>query len=67
MRGAALLNKQASRDSTARARELFESALQLTPDHLPALNGLAQTMLVQWQSTWYPRSSEEHLESSIAS
>jgi adenylate cyclase len=61
MRGAALLNKQASRDSTARARELFESALQLTPDHLPALNGLAQTMLVQWQSTWYPRSSEEHL------
>jgi tetratricopeptide (TPR) repeat protein len=25
------------------------------------LNGLAQTMLVQWQSTWYPRSSEEHL------
>jgi tetratricopeptide (TPR) repeat protein len=26
------------------------------------LNGLAQAMLVQWQSTWYPRSSKEHLE-----
>jgi adenylate cyclase len=62
MRGSALLNKQASRESTQRARELFEEALRLSPDHLPALNGLAQTMLVQWQSTWYPRSSEEHLE-----
>jgi adenylate cyclase len=62
MRGSALLNKQASRESTARARQLFEAALRLTPEHLPALNGLAQTMLVQWQSTWYPRSSEEHLE-----
>jgi len=62
MRGSALINKQPTRESTARARELFESALRLTPDHLPALNGLAQTMLIQWQSTWYPRSSQEHLE-----
>ena len=62
MRASALLNKQASRESTQHARELFEAALRLSPDHLPALNGLAQAMLVQWQSTWYPRSSEEHLE-----
>src|SRR5262245_8582102 len=62
MRGSALLNKQSSRESTQQARELFETALRLSPDHLPALNGLAQAMLVQWQSTWYPRSSEEHLE-----
>jgi adenylate cyclase len=62
MRGSALLNKQASRESTQRARELLETALRLAPDHLPALNGLAQAMLVQWQSTWYTRSSEEHLE-----
>src|SRR5215831_4982362 len=62
MRGSALVNRQANRESTQRARELFESALRLDPDHLAALNGLAQTMLVQWQSTWYPRSSEEHLE-----
>ena len=62
MRGSALLNKQASRESTQRARELFEAALRLSSDHPPALNGLAQTMLVQWQSTWYPRSSEEHLD-----
>ena len=62
MRGSALLNKQASRENTQRARELFEAALRLSSDHLPALNGLAQTMLVQWQSTWYPSSSEEHLE-----
>ena len=62
MRGSALLNKQSSRESTQQARELFEAALRLSPDHLPALNGLAQAMLVQWQSTWYPRSSEEHLE-----
>ena len=61
MRGSALLNKQASRESTERARELFEAALRLNAEHLPALNGLAQTMLVQWQSTWYPRSSKEHL------
>src|SRR5262245_36614485 len=61
MRGSALLNKQSSRESTQQARELFEAALRLSPDHLPALNGLAQAMLVQWQSTWYPRSSEEHL------
>src|SRR5262245_22181953 len=62
MRGSALLNRQASRESTQRARELFEAALRLDPDHLAALNGLAQTMLVQWQSTSYPRSSREHLE-----
>jgi adenylate cyclase len=62
MRGSALLNKQASRESTQRARELLEAALRLSPDYLPALNGLAQAMLVQWQSTWYPRSSDEHLE-----
>ena len=62
MRGASLLNKQASRDSTQRARELFEAALQLSPGHLPALTGLAQAMLIQWQSTWYPRSGDEHLE-----
>jgi adenylate cyclase len=62
MRGSALLNKQASRESTQRARELFEAALRLSPDHLAALNGLAQAMLVQWQSTWYPRSSEDHLQ-----
>jgi tetratricopeptide (TPR) repeat protein len=61
MRGSALLTKQASRESTERARELFEAALRLNAEHLPALNGLAQTMLVQWQSTWYPRSSAEHL------
>jgi TolB-like protein/class 3 adenylate cyclase len=62
MRGSALLNKQPTREGTQRARELFEAALRLNPEHLPALNGLAQTMLVQWQSTWYPRSSEEHLQ-----
>ena len=62
MRASALLNRQASRESTQRARELFEAALRLSPGHVPALNGLAQAMLVQWQSTWYPRSSEEHLE-----
>jgi adenylate cyclase len=62
MRGSALLNRQPTREGTQRARELFEAALRLSPEHLPALNGLAQTMLVQWQSTWYPRSSEEHLQ-----
>jgi tetratricopeptide (TPR) repeat protein len=62
MRASALLNRQASRETTQRARELFEAALRLSPDHVPALNGLAQVMLVQWQSTWYPRSSEEHLD-----
>ena len=61
MRGSALLNRQASRESKQRARELFEAALRLNPNHLPALNGLAQAMVVQWQSTWYPRSGDEHL------
>jgi TolB-like protein/class 3 adenylate cyclase len=62
MRGSSFLYKQASRESTQRARELFEAALRLSPEYLPALNGLAQAMLVQWQSTWYPRSSDEHLK-----
>jgi TolB-like protein/class 3 adenylate cyclase len=62
MRAWALLNKQASRESTLQARELLEAALRLGPDHLPALNGLALAMLFQWQNTWYPRSSEEHLK-----
>jgi adenylate cyclase len=62
MRASALLNRQASRETTQHARELFEAALQLSPDHVPALNGLAQAMLVQWGSTWYPRSGEEHLQ-----
>jgi adenylate cyclase len=62
MRGSALLNKQANRETTQHARELFESALRLSPNHLPALNGLAQAMLVQWESTWYPHSGDEHLE-----
>src|SRR5262245_3530680 len=61
MRGSALLKAQASRESTQRARELFETALRLNPDHLAALNGLAQAMVIQWQSTWYPRSGDEHL------
>lgn len=62
MRGSVLLNKQPSLESTLRARELLEAALRLSPDHLPALNGLAQAMLIQWQSTWYTRSSDEHLK-----
>jgi adenylate cyclase len=61
MRGSALLNRQVSRESTQRAREFFEAALRLNPNHLPALNGLAQAMVMQWQSTWYPRSGDEHL------
>jgi len=61
MRGSALLNRQASRESTQRARLFFEAALRLNPNHLPALNGLAQAMVMQWQSTWYPRSGDEHL------
>jgi adenylate cyclase len=62
MRASALLNKQASREGTQHARELFEAALRLSPNYLPALNGLAQAMLVQWESTWYPHSGDEHLE-----
>jgi TolB-like protein/class 3 adenylate cyclase/Tfp pilus assembly protein PilF len=62
MRASALLNKQASREGTQRARELLEAALRLSPEYLPALNGLAEAMLVQWQSTWYARSGDEHLE-----
>src|SRR5262249_56814980 len=33
MRGMALINKQASRESMQRARELFEEALRISPDH----------------------------------
>jgi tetratricopeptide (TPR) repeat protein len=44
------------------ARELFEEALRLSPNHLQALNGLAQVMLIEWGSTWYAGSSDEHLE-----
>jgi Predicted integral membrane protein len=62
LRGWALLNKPASRESMQRAREQFEEALRLSPDHLPALNGLANVMLIEWGSTWYRGSSEEHLE-----
>jgi TolB-like protein len=62
MRGLALLNKPASRESMQRARELFEEALRLSPNHLQALNGLAQVMLIEWGSTWYAGSSDEHLE-----
>jgi class 3 adenylate cyclase/TolB-like protein len=62
LRGWALLNKPASRESMQRAREQFEEALRLSPDHLPALNGLANVMLIEWGSTWYSGSSEEHLE-----
>jgi adenylate cyclase len=62
MRGLALLNKPASRESLQHARELFEEALRLSPDHLPALNGVANVMLIEWGSTWYTGSSDEHLE-----
>jgi TolB-like protein/class 3 adenylate cyclase len=62
MRGLALLNKPASRESMQRARELFDEALRLSPGHLPALNGLANVMLIEWGSTWYTGSSDEHLE-----
>jgi TolB-like protein len=62
MRGSALVNKQASRESIQHARELFEAALRVSPEYLPALDGLGQAMLVQWESTWYLHSSKEHLE-----
>jgi adenylate cyclase len=62
MRGLALLHKPASRESMQRAHELFEEALLLSPDHLPALNGLAHVLLIEWGSTWYTGSSDEHLE-----
>jgi TolB-like protein/class 3 adenylate cyclase len=62
MRAWALLNQQASRESTQRARALLEAALRLNPDYLPALNGLGQAMLIQWENTWYPRSGDEHLK-----
>src|SRR5262249_16433963 len=53
MRGMALLNKPASRESMQSARNLFEEALRLSPNHLQALNGLANVMLIEWGSTWY--------------
>jgi adenylate cyclase len=62
MRGLALLNKPASRESMQRVRELLEEALRLSPDHLPALNGLAHVMLIEWGSTWYTGTGDEHLE-----
>jgi Predicted integral membrane protein len=62
MRGLALLNKPASRESMQSARELFEEALRLSPNHLQALNGLANVMLIEWGSTWYTGSSDEHLQ-----
>jgi adenylate cyclase len=62
MRGLAVLNKPSSRENAQQGRALFENALRLTPDYLPALNGLAQVMLVEWGSTWYSGSSEAHLE-----
>src|SRR4051812_32422485 len=62
MRGLALLNKPMSRESAQRAREFFEHGLRLNPDHLPALNGVAQVMLVEWGSTWYSGSGDAHLE-----
>src|SRR5262249_21245213 len=48
MRAWALLHKQASVESTQQARELLEAALRLSPNHLPALNGLSQALLIQW-------------------
>jgi adenylate cyclase len=62
MRGLALLNKEASRDTIQRAGELFEAALRLNPDHLMALKGLAQAMVIKWGSEWYTGSSDEHFE-----
>jgi TolB-like protein len=62
MRGLAFLNRPSSRENAQHARELFESALRLSPNHMPALNGLAQVMIVEWGSTWYSGSSEAHLQ-----
>jgi tetratricopeptide (TPR) repeat protein len=62
MRGMALLSKPSSRESMQTAHALFEQALQISPDYLPALNGLANVMLIEWGSTWYTGSSDEHLE-----
>jgi TolB-like protein/class 3 adenylate cyclase len=62
MRGLALLNKPASRESMQSAQALFEEALRISPDHLPALNGLSHVMLIQWGSIWYNGTSEEHLK-----
>jgi adenylate cyclase len=62
MRGLALLNKPLNRENALRARGFFESGLRLSPEYVPALNGLAQVMLVEWASTWYDGTSDSHLE-----
>ena len=62
MRARAVTNRPTSMASMIEARELFDKAVQLQPNNVDALAGLATTYLFEVLNDYYPAGNEQRLE-----
>ena len=66
MRGQAIVNRPASRETMTAARPLFQSALDYDPDNVDALAGLATTYVYEVLNSYYENGREERLRKATA-
>jgi adenylate cyclase len=66
MRGQAIVNRPASRETMIAARPLFQGALEYDPDNVDALAGLATTYVYEVLNSYYENGREERLRKATA-
>src|SRR5829696_1957447 len=66
MRGQAIANRPASRETMIAARELFERALDHDPNNVDALAGVATTYVFEVLNSYYEEGREERLRDAEA-
>jgi adenylate cyclase len=66
MRGQAIVNRPASRETMIAARPLFQRALDYDPDNVEALAGLATTYVYEVLNSYYETGREERLREATA-
>jgi class 3 adenylate cyclase/TolB-like protein/Flp pilus assembly protein TadD len=66
MRGQAIANRPASRESMIAARALFQQALDDDPDNVDALAGMATTYVYEVLNSYYDHGREKRLQDAAA-